>query len=136
LKLRLAVLISGCIGLWMLVAFPAYYLGGEPGLLFSATAAVLCLVPAAATQLWADKVAGKSPELQLAVVLGGTGIRMVCVIGFGMVLFFGVPVFAAAGFWLWVVGFYLATLTLETILVAGSLTAVDKATGINHPRVG
>src|SRR5438128_2295316 len=108
-------------------------LGGEVGLLHSAVAALLCVVPTAVTQVWAERSLGKPAEHQLAAVLGGTGIRMVFVVGIGMALFFSVPAFAAAGFWLWTVVFYLATLGLETFLVVRSAAAMDKSSAANPP---
>jgi hypothetical protein len=138
LKRRVLLLVSGCAALWLLVAYPACYLGGEldkewagqTGLWHSGVAALLCLLPTSATLLWCDLVLGKSPEQQLAAVMGGTGIRMVFVVGIGMVLYYQVPGFKAASFWLWIIVFYLATLTLEMILVVRRQAAMDRA---SHP---
>ena len=89
MKQRLLQLIGGCIAFWAVLAVPVYCLGGETSLLFSAAAAVLCLVPTAATQVWIDLAFGKSPEQQLAAALGGSGIRIAFVLLAGM-LFIGV----------------------------------------------
>jgi hypothetical protein len=55
-------------------------------------------------------------------VMGGTGVRMFFVLGFGLLLAYNVRVFLEhpKTFWFWVLIFYLVTLTLEvTIIVAG-----------------
>jgi hypothetical protein len=119
-------LIGGCVLLWLVVAVPAYLWFGEQHLLYSAVAAGVCLVPMAATLLWCEWSMGKSPELQLAAVLGGTGVRMVFVVGVGMLLYLLVPALGSAWFWIWILGFYLITLTIEVILVA------QKAATSNH----
>jgi ABC-type multidrug transport system permease subunit len=123
---RLLSLIAGCAALWLVLGFPAYYLDGELGLAQSAAAAVLCLVPTTVTLLWCDLVVGKSPELQLAAVLGGTGIRMAFVVGIGLVMFLNLPVFHSPAFWIWIVVFYLGTLTLEIVLVVKRQAAMDR----------
>lgn len=82
-------------------------------MLFSATAGLLCLAPAVATLLWSLRAFHGLPEQQLLAVMGGMGARVVVVVGAGMVLYFGVPEFHYLRFWLWVVAFYLVTLSLE-----------------------
>ena len=143
---RLLLLVGGCAGLW-LVLLSLYFAFcwlrdgevdlGDPdhrlALLHSAVAALLCLVPTAATLVWCDLVLGGSPEKQLAAVFGGTGIRMVVVVGVALVLYQSREEFHLGRFWVWIVVFYLATLTLEMILVARRQAAVDKASGANPP---
>jgi hypothetical protein len=131
LKGRLVLLASGSACLWALLSYPAYLLGGEEGLIFSAVAAVLCLLPTAATLLWCDLVLGGSPEQQLMAVFGGTAIRIIFVIGCGMILYQALEPFHSSRFWLWIIVFYLATLTLEMILVVRRQAAMDKA---SHPQ--
>jgi uncharacterized membrane protein YhaH (DUF805 family) len=116
-KQRLLQLIGGCTAFWALLALPAYFLGGDTSLLYSATAAVLCLVPTAVTQVWIDLALGKSQEHQLAAALGGSGIRIAVVLLAGMLLYLGLNEYHSAAFWLWIVVFYLATLTMEIFLV-------------------
>jgi hypothetical protein len=96
-------------------------------LLFSATAGLLCLVPTAATILWCDWAFKGAPEQQVLAVMGGIGLRMVFVIGVGMVLFHAVPAFQYGRFWIWVIVFYLFTLTVEMSLLLTRHTAADRS---------
>jgi hypothetical protein len=135
LKGRLLLLLAGTLVLWVLVSYPAYLLGGDDGLLFSAVAACLCVLPTAGTLLWCDLVVGGSPEQQLMAVFGSTAIRIVFVISMALVLFQTLERFHASSFWLWIIVFYLATLTLEMILVVRRQAAMDKASRPNPPPV-
>ena len=83
--------------------------------------------------LWCELVLGESPEKQLAAVFGSTGIRMVFVVAAGLLLYQTADDFHLGRFWVWIVVFYLATLTLEMILLARRQAAVDKAPGANPP---
>ena len=127
MKGRLLLLMAGSMTLWVVLSYPAYLLNGDEGVLFSAVAAILCLVPTAATLLWCDLVLGGSPEQQLMAVFGGTAIRIVFVIGVAMVLYQALEAFHSNTFWLWIIVFYLATLTLEMVLVVRRQAAMDKA---------
>jgi hypothetical protein len=127
LSRRLLLLLGGCSVLWLLLSYPAFLLGGQEGVMFSAVAAVLCMVPTAATLVWCDLVLGGSPEQQLMAVFGGTGIRIIFVLGSAMILYQALEMFHATAFWLWIVVFYLATLTWEMTLVVRRQTAMDKA---------
>jgi hypothetical protein len=147
LKKRLLLLVAGCAGLWVVLAsaclgFIFWTASPELGpslediernLLQSGVAAGLCLLPTAATLLWCDLVLGSSPEKQLAAVFGGTGIRMAFVLAVSMVLYFNVQDFNRTGFWLWVVVFYLATLTLEMILVLRRQALIDAGSHTKTP---
>jgi hypothetical protein len=115
----LARLVGGVAAAWLVTAVPAHLLGVETALPYGTVAALLCLVPAAATLLWAHRSFAGSPEAQLAAVLGGTAVRMLVVIGAGMAVYHAAPGFHRASFWFWVIGFYLATLALEVVLVVG-----------------
>jgi hypothetical protein len=117
---RLALLIGGCLALWVVAAVPAYWRWGEEALVTSAVAAGLCLVPAVVAYVGAAWALERSPQQQLLVVLGGTGLRMMVVLGGGLILFLSVPYFQEQGmvfFWAWVLAFYLYTLALEVCLV-------------------
>jgi ABC-type spermidine/putrescine transport system permease subunit II len=107
-------------------AYPARLLGGDAGLVYSAVAAGLCLVPTALTLLWADWASRQSPEQQLTMVLGGTGVRMGVVMGVGLLFYLLVPYFQQPGFWLWLLAFYLFTLGLEMVLVVRSRSAFEQ----------
>jgi hypothetical protein len=130
---RLLLLIGGIVGLWLLLSIPAHLLDEEHGLLFSAVAAGLCLLPTAATLVWCDLVLHASPEQQLTAVFGGTGLRLLFVVGAGLVLYLTREEFRLGRFWVWIVVFYLATLTLEMVLVARRQAEMDKATGVRNP---
>jgi hypothetical protein len=114
---RLLLLLGSCAVLWILTAGPVFFLLGPQHLLYAGAAAGLCFVPAAGTMILCTLVLGKSPEQQLAAVMGGMAIRMGFVVGVGMVIFYGVPGFRSASFWLWTIGFYLATLAAEVALI-------------------
>jgi hypothetical protein len=127
---RLLWLAAGSMLLWLLAAWPALvwdWWQDDGHLLYSGVAAVICFVPTAATLAWCDIALGKSPEQQLAAVMGGTGIRMLFVIGVGIVLFKNVPEFDSIAFWFWIIGFYLWTLAVEIYLVVGRQSAMDAA---------
>src|SRR5437588_221513 len=77
---------------WLLLALPARRLGGgDAAVVYSGTALALCLVPAVVTLLWAGWALDKSPEQQLTLVLGGTGMRLFVVLGSAWALFASVP---------------------------------------------
>jgi hypothetical protein len=119
---RLLLLVSGSLAFWVLVGIPARLLGGgDAALVYSGTALLLCLVPAAVTLAWAGQALKGTVDQQLALVLGGTGLRMFTVLGAAWVLYEWVPYYRlSAGFWVWVLVSYLFTLALElTLLLAG-----------------
>ena len=119
---RLGILVGGSLLLWLALIFPARQLGGDEAVFLSAVALGLCLIPAAATMAWALR-AGTSPESQLLMILGGTGVRMGIVLGGGLLLTRLYPESFPSAFWIWLVVFYLFTLSLEmTLLVRGSKT--------------
>ena len=51
------------------------------------------------------------------MVASGTGVRVTFVLGAGLILNQAVPYFEQTSFWCWILGFYLVTLSLETLLV-------------------
>jgi hypothetical protein len=108
------------------VSYPAYVIWGETAPVYGAVALALCLVPTAATLLWAGWALDQSPEQQLGLVLGGTGVRMVFVLGAGLLLNSFVPYFQRQGFWLWILGFYLLTLFLEMVLIVTGRPAASE----------
>jgi hypothetical protein len=117
-------LIAGTVAFWALVTYPARLLAdaqeweaGELTLLWSTTAAALCLVPAALTLAWTRWAYRSNPEQQLLAVMGGTAVRMGIVVVAGLVLFLGVKQFAYQRFWIFVILYYLFTLALEMVLI-------------------
>src|SRR5262249_36747094 len=107
---RVGLLVAGTLLVWAVVADPARVFWGDVAIGYSAVAVVLCLLPAAATLLWAGWVSRHSPEQELLMVLGGTGVRMFVVLGVALVLFLFVPFFGEPSFLLWLSAFYLLTL--------------------------
>ena len=124
---QLVQLVAGTLGIWLAFALPAWLLGGDQALLETAAASALCFAPMAATLLWAHWAFAGSPEQQLAAALGGTGVRLVIAVGGGIALNHAVETLARPAFLLWVVVFYLATLTLEIVLVVRRQTALIEA---------
>jgi len=120
---RLGVLIGGSVVFWILLAVPAARIWGMEMYGIGALAGALCLVPTLLAMLWAGWAEEQSPQQQLIVVMGGTGLRMMVVLGVGMFLSWGVPWFSEQEllypFWGWVLVFYLFTLTLEIALLVG-----------------
>jgi hypothetical protein len=119
---RLLLLLGGCAAFWLLVGLPARRLGGgNTALVFSGTALLLCLVPAAATLVWAERAMRRSPEQQLILVLGGTGLRMFFVLAAGWTLYQWVPYYQGQiSFFVWLLVCYLFTLALDmALLLAG-----------------
>ncbi len=128
---RLLFLVGGCGAFWLLVGLPARQLGGgDAALVFIGTALLLCLVPAIVTLLWGERAFRQSPDKQLILVLGGTGVRMAFVLLAGWALFQWVPYYQGqAGFLIWLVVCYLFTLALDmTLLLVGR----PENAGIGH----
>ncbi len=120
------LLVGGTLALWAALTYPALRLWGDAVLVPSATAALICLVPALGTLVWALRARRGSPEGQVVVALGGTGVRLLVVVAVAVALnyFYGPP-FDGEGFLIWVIVFYLATLSLEMGLLVRQLAAAD-----------
>jgi hypothetical protein len=129
---QLVHLLTGSLAIWLACAIPAWLLAGGVALLDTALACALCLIPMAATLMWCQWAFGGSPEQQLAAVMGGTGLRMVAVSAGSIGLFFGVEALHRPAFLIWVVVFYLATLTLEVVLIVRRQNAL--AVHVQQPR--
>jgi hypothetical protein len=114
---HLGLLLGGTLAFWLLVVYPARALGDWPGVVYSAVAMVTCLVPTGVTLVWARRAALRSPSEQLLAVLGGTGLRMAVVLGIGLLLYLSSPYFEQQAFWIWLLVFYLFTLTWEMVLL-------------------
>lgn len=119
MKRKLGWLIGGTLVLWLMLALPSWLIGGEVALIYSAAAAVLCLAPMTATLVWSQWAMGHAADKQLVAVLGGTGLRMMVVLGGALALHQTVATFQSAGFLIWVVVMYLATLALEVVVLVG-----------------
>jgi hypothetical protein len=116
-KSQIGVLIGGIVFGWVVVSYPTWRLGGPTGLLMSGVAMGLCLVPAVATLWWGLRALGGSASDQMQHVFLGTLLRLFIVLGGALALYFAVEEFNRTAFLLWVMGFYLPTLLLETLLL-------------------
>ena len=123
----LGLLVGGSLAFWLLIAYPAWLLGREQAVVFSAVAGFLCLIPTVATLLWCLWTERATPEQRLLATLGGTGVRLVVVLGAGMALFHALPYFHYRTFWIWVIVFYLFTLTLEVCLLLTHPSTMDRS---------
>jgi hypothetical protein len=130
----LGVLSLGVLAFWAVLAGVVYLLWDhlapadaavtfERTFTHSVVAMLLCLLPCVVTFLWANRGGQQSPEQLLLAVLGGTGVRMFFVLGVSLALTTVVPYFKGIGFWLWVLAFYLFTLTLEMRLLIRARSA-------------
>ena len=126
MKHDLGHLIAGTLAFWIVVVYPARWLGCADATRQSIAALLLCLVPAALTLAWGLWAAKGAPEQQMVMMLGGTMVRMGMVLASGFLLYLVVPGFHAASFWIWVAVFYLFTLALEIALLAGRLSANER----------
>ncbi len=117
MKQRLAVLLSGTLVLWIIAAYPSQWMWGSKMIPQSLAAMALCLGPAALTLWLGRRSLTQSPSHQLLAMLGGMGLRMGLVLGLGVVLYLLVPQLKGAGFWIWLIVFYLFTLAMEMVLI-------------------
>ena len=117
MRTQLSILIGGVALAWVIASYPAWRFGGDLALEMSGASALLCLVPAIVTLLWGLRALRGSPAERSQHALLGMLLRMTVVFGGGLALYFGVPGFGRPGLWLWVAGFYLGTLALETVLL-------------------
>jgi len=131
---RLGLLLGGTALLWLVVVYPAIRLWGSDMFLLSLVAMGMCLVPTLVTLLWGVWAQEQTPEQQLLMILGGTGLRLFVVLGIGLALSLGVTYFQDANlypFWTWVLVFYLFTLFLEVlILILGRSAKHSAAQGV------
>jgi hypothetical protein len=108
----LAAAVATALGLWR----------GPYHWLCAAVAVGLVVPPGIVTLIVAERMRRGSPYGQVGALVIGTAVRLL--VGFGgAVLVFALskPTFHgdAIGFWMWVLGVYLTTLVVETILLAG-----------------
>jgi hypothetical protein len=117
-----------CVGIsltfWLALAYPAWRLGGNEALGYTATGELLCLVPTVAALGVASWLRKQAPQLTVPIVLAGSALRMALVLGCGVAISLlglpGLPQVDVVAFWLWLLVFYLFHLALEVaLLVAG-----------------
>lgn len=113
---QLVFLCGTVLLLWGLAAVAARIAWGDLAILQSGTAALLCLLPAAVTLVWAHQ-AGQSVQARLLTILGGTGIRLAVVLAGGFGLNLLLPELFPWPFWIWLMVFYIFTLGVETVLL-------------------
>ena len=107
--------------MWLLTCMPAFWVAGWRGVCGSAAAAAVCGVPALVTLVlyhWSSQK--RSDRWRIAGILGGTIVRMVVVMGAGATLHATVDGFDLRGFLIWLMLFYLASLTAEVLLLIRS----------------
>ena len=103
------------LGFWLLLAGPAYLVAGQNGLEGLSFAALLCLLPG-----WLVFFLGTLygvANMQVAVVLFGTGLRLVFVLTGTLLIQSLRPDLGFREFIVWLIVFYLFTLVFETALV-------------------
>jgi hypothetical protein len=138
-------LTAAVILLWVVLAVPAslFWDGGpvipldaRPVLVVSGAAALVCWLPAALTLAVLTWWRRRRPPVELvAAFLLGVVMRMGLTLGGGLVVFLALLPVGPPGryvFWVWLLVFYLATLTVETLLLVGPAPA-DRTT-VEPPR--
>jgi hypothetical protein len=114
--LALAVLAAVPLGLWR----------GEYQWLCAAAALGLVIPPGVATLVIVERMRKGSAYAQVAALVVGTFARLFVGFGGAVVVFVvSKPTFHddAISFWMWVLGVYLTTLVVETVLLAGRMPA-------------
>lgn len=100
---------------WLVLAVPAYLLGGSAGLEGLSYAAVLCLVPGVIVFVIASRFAADSASPRQAYVpLLGAGLRLLFVLCGVLVATDVRPHLGMREFLVWVIAFYFAMLAVET----------------------
>jgi hypothetical protein len=113
----LAILIGVTVAVWAAAFLPARMLGGERAVVYSLVALIICLIPSVVTLIWACRTIKYRPSQAFAVIASSMGVRMTFVLGAGLILNQAVPYFEPMSFWVWILGFYMLSLCLETLLV-------------------
>jgi hypothetical protein len=125
---KLLLFLGGTLAIWLVSGPIAWQLWGELGLIDSIVALGVCAVPMAMTLVVAHLATlSARPHDQVAAAFGGTGLRMMVAILAGVGLFSSVPQLNHPGFLLAVVGYYLATLTLEVGILVGTAKSTSPA---------
>lgn len=130
---KVGALVGYSLLAWGLVVYPAWLLDGGTGIFLSGAALVLCLIPAAVTLGWAAAIAQKSPEKLVLICMAGGGLRLAVVLGGGLFLHFAFPATFPRAFWVWLLVFYILTLTLEMVLLLKSHSQPDGERGASTP---
>lgn len=132
---RVLIFWVGCAALFLLSVMPFRILLEDEAranamTAYAATAMLLCLIPTTITLAWSAHALKQDPNQQMALVLGGTGIRMFFVLLGALGLHDGVAYYQKySGFWMWVLVFYLLTLALEMGIMLAGRSSADQASG-------
>ena len=117
---RCGRLLAAVLGLWLLLAGPAYLIAGVPALEGLAYSAGLCLIPGWLVFAIASKARDANQQATLTI-LGGMGFRMLFVlVGLVAIQSFR-PHLGMREFVVWLLVFYMATVALETWMVVSGL---------------
>jgi len=125
----LAQLIGGAVLLWAALIYPGWRLQGDEALVQSLVAMGLCLIPAAATYIWAMRAFRGAPADQMMAMLGGSAFRMILVLGVGYFLTQTWPETLTLAFWYWVLIFYMFVLGIEIRLLVKANAVQDAVAG-------
>jgi len=126
---RAAILLGVPLGCAVLAAIPLGMWRGNYQWLCATVAVVLVVPPGLITLILADRLARASlfgPLLALAI---GTAVRVLVAFGGAVAVFLAAkPTFAndPFSFLAWLLGVYLTTLIVETVLLAGPIGAAAK----------
>jgi len=120
---RAAILLGVPVALAVIIALPLGLWCGPYQWLCAAVAIALVVPPGLITLLVTERMQKGSPYGQIAALVIGTFGRII--VGFGgavLVFVLARPRFHgdAISFWMWVLGVYLTTLAVETVLLARS----------------
>ncbi|GAB4143770.1 MAG: hypothetical protein Tsb009_15090 [Planctomycetaceae bacterium] len=117
---RSAQFVAAVLGLWLLLAAPAYLVARADGLEGLVYAAFLCLVPGLIVLAIASRAKDAGKQAMISI-LGGMVLRLLFVVAGIMVVKSYRPWWGMKEFVLWVLVFYLATVAIETKMVVASL---------------
>lgn len=120
----LAILIGVPLALWLALLYPSWLVWGDDAILQSGVALALCLAPAIATYLATARFTTTTDQRMLAS-LGSTGLRMIFVLGIGMLLHAKMGERFPAVFMYWLALFYLLILGLEVWLLVRQSSTED-----------
>jgi hypothetical protein len=108
-------LLAVTLGVWLLIAAPAWWLAGANGVEGAAWSALLCTLPGCVTLAAVDRLDDR--KRPVFGMLLGTGLRLGMAAPGGFAVAWFRPELRAREFFLWLVLFYLITLAVETRLL-------------------
>jgi len=107
---------AAVLGAWIVLAAPAYAVGGGAALAGSAIAAGLALAPGVLVLVLADRIV-RMPQGGLVLAVIAPVVRSLVVVGGGLWLHYRVAEFTFANLLVWIAVFYFLTLALETSMI-------------------